>query len=321
MQNSSDEDTLAPRRRVKQYKSWGTERTKAWENASQKKSQDAVFNSDSGSEKATAKEPSPQQAQSERVYLRRGRSYSRERNSTGSESEVSKFGVYCSSAEDCVSAVQAPEGKIKTRFNQKHLQRVIQSEKHSTTCSDSDISSTQPQVQKSADSDHLFTPKGRKSKLVPPIAAMSETENSEFSMQQGKVTNKRKTKRQKKVPQKYENYMMSDAGDESPRSELIREDKCKTSTLKRRKQRESSGASERTMNGHALLVDKHPEQSRKTDNPQPPVPDNVGKKPKPSVSSKTSRRNKKEQTAKHPEIKQDALEGAWTDEELQKLNE
>ncbi|XP_060789886.1 mis18-binding protein 1 isoform X2 [Neoarius graeffei] len=316
IQNSSDEDTLAPRRRVKQHKSWRTEGTKAWENASQKKPQDAVFSSDSGSEKAIAKEPSPEQ-----VHLRRGRSYSRERNSMGSESEVSKFGAFCSAAEDCVSAVQAPEGKIKTRLNQNQLQRVIRSEKHSTKCSDSDISSTQSQVQKSADSDHLFTPKGRKSKPVPPIATVSETEDSELSVQQGKVSNKRKTKRQKKVPQKYENYMMTDAGDESPVSESIREDECKVSSLKRTRRKKSSGASERTTNGHVLLFDKHPEQSRKTDNPQPPLPDNVGKKPKPSGSSKTSRRNNKKQTAKHPEINQDVLEGAWTDEELQKLHE
>ncbi|XP_053093615.1 mis18-binding protein 1 isoform X2 [Pangasianodon hypophthalmus] len=323
MQNSSDEDTLAPRRRVKQHKSWRTEGTKARENASQK-SQDAVFNSGSGSEKAAAKEPSPQQAQSERMYLRRGRSYSRERNSTGSETEACKFGVYSASAEDDVSAIQAPERKTKTLLNRKHLQRIIQSEKHSTPCSDSDTSSTQSQVQKSADSDHLFTPpdptKGgrrkpleQKRKLVPPIAAMCETKDI--------VNSKRNMRRQKKVPQKYENYAMT--GDESSPSELIKEEKSKNSksTRKRTRQKESSGASERTMNGHALLVDKHIEQSKKTDNPQPPVPDNTCKNPKPSVSCKTSRKNNKEQTAKHPENKQDALEGAWTDKELQKLHE
>ncbi|MCJ8737087.1 hypothetical protein PDJAM_G00019800 [Pangasius djambal] len=332
MQNSSDEDTLAPRRRVKQHKSWRTDGTKARENASQK-SQDAVFNSGSGSEKAAAKQPSPQQAQSERMYLRRGRSYSRERKSTGSETEASKFGVYCASAEDGVSAVHAPEGKTKTLLSRKHLQRIIQSEKHSTPCSDSNTSSTQSQVQKSADSDHLLTPpdptkRGRrkalekKSKLVPPIAAMSETKDSDSSMQQGKVNNKRNTQRQKKVPQKYENYVMT--GDESSPSELIKEEeksKNSKSTRKRTRQKESSGASDRTMNGHALLVDKHTEQSKKTDNPQPSVPDNTCKNPKPSISRKTSRRNRKEQTAKHPENKQDALEGAWTDKELQKLHE
>lgn len=329
MQNSSDEDTLASRRRVKQHKSRRTEGTKPWGNASQKNSQNAVFNSNSGSEKAAAKQLSPQQAQSEQMYLRRGRSYSRERNSRGSESEVFKFGVYCTSDEG-VSAFQAPEGKIQTLLNRKHLQRVVQMDKRSSPCSDSDTSSTQSQVQKSPDSDLLFTPpaptKGcrrkaleQKSKLAPPIVAMSEIEDSGFTMQQGKVTNKKNTRRQKKVPQKYDNYVKSDAGDESPPSELIRGDKSKNSkpTLKRTRQREHTGASERTTNGHALLVDKHPEQSEKTDNPQS---DNTGRKPKSSISSKTSRRNK-EQTAKHPEIEPDALEGAWTDNELQKLNE
>lgn len=330
MQNSSDDDTLAPRRRVKQQKSWKTEGTKTWENASQKKYQEAVFNSDSGSDKAAAKQHSPQQAQSERMYLRRGRSYFRERNLMGSESEGSSFSVNC--AEDSVSAIQTPGGKIKTLLNQKHLQRVVQSEKHSTLCLDSDNSSTQSQVQKSADSEHLFTPpdptKGcrrkalkQKSKLVTPMAPMAGTEDSGFFMQQGKVINKKIRKRQKKFSKEYEKYMLTDSGDESPPSDMIK-DKSKNSksTLNRTGQRKSSRVSERTTNGHAPLVDKDPEQSKRSDDPQPFVLDNAGKKPKPSVNSKMSRKNNKEQTANHPEIEQD-LEGAWTDKELQKLNE
>lgn len=325
VQNCSDEDTLAPRRRVKQHKSWKTEGTKAWENASRKKSQDAVFNSDSGSEKAPTKQ-SPQQAQSERIYLRRGRSYSRQRNSMGSESEVSRFGVYC--AEDGVSAIQAPGGKITTLLNRKKLQSVIQTEKHSTPCSDSDTSSTQSQVQKSTESDHFTPPDPKKryrrkalkqkSNPVPPIAAMSETEDS---VQQGKSMYKKNTQR-KKVPQKYENNMITDSGDESPPSERIREDKNKNSksTLKRMRQMEISGVSQRATNGHALMADRHLGQSRKTENPQPSTSDIAGKKTKPSVNSKISRRNYKEQTRKHTEIEQD-LEGAWTDKELQRLNE
>lgn len=324
IQNSSYEDTLAPRRPVKKHKSWKTQGTKAWENAAQKKSEDALFSSDSGSEQAAEKQPSHQQAQSARMYLRRGRSYFRERNLTGSESKGSRFGMYC--AEDGVSAMQGHAGKNET-LSQKHHQSVIQNEKQSTPYS------TQSQVQKSIDSDYLFTPPDptkacsrkvlkQKSKLVPPIADMSETEDSVFSMPQSKVTNKKNTQRQKKFPHKYDNYMITDAGDESPPSEPIREEKSKNSKsiLNRTRQRESSGASERTKNGHALLVDKHPEQSKKADNPQPSMPDSADKT-KPLVTSKTSRRNNKQQTAKLTEIEQDTLKGAWTDKELQKLNE
>ncbi|XP_027029462.2 mis18-binding protein 1 isoform X6 [Tachysurus fulvidraco] len=329
MKDSSDEDTLAPRRRVKQHKSWRTVGTKSSGNASQKSSHDAVFNSDSGSEKATAKQPSPPKAQSEQMYLRKGRSYSRERTSNGSESEVTKF---VASAEVGFSAVQAPLGKIKTRLNQKNLQKVIPSEKLSTSSSDSNTSSSQSQIRNIADqvfsppdSTKRFRRKGSKheSKLVPPAATMSETEDDTLLRREIEVTKTRNTQRQKKAPKKNENYEMVDAGQESPHSEQKREDKNNSlkSTLKRMQQKQNSGVSERTKNGHIRQVDKHTEQSEKTDNLQPSVPGNTGKKPEPSVSSKTSRRNNKEQTAKHPSMEIDAIDGAWTDQELQKLNE
>lgn len=322
IQNGSDEDTLATRRHVKQLKSWRTEETKTWENILQHKSQDAVFISDSGSEKAAAKQLFPQQAQSERMYLRRGRSYSRERNSTGSELKGSKFDEFC--AED--SAIQAPRQKIKKQPSQKHLQRIIQNGKHT---SDLDTGFTQSEVHKSSDLNHLFTPPDsikvcrrknlkHKSKLVSLLAAMSETEDSDFSMPQDKVTGKRKTQRQKKVPQKHENYVITEVGNKSPPLKP-RKYKSKNSSLKRTKPRESLDASERT-NDKIHVVGKYPEQSEKTDNPQPFVPDNAGKNPKSSVKTKTSSRNNMEQTANNPETELDILK-VWTDKELQKLNE
>ncbi|KAK3563081.1 hypothetical protein QTP86_016325 [Hemibagrus guttatus] len=316
MKDSSDEDTLAPRRRVKQHKSWRADGIKAGRNASQKSSHDAVFSSDSGSEKATAKQPSPQKAQSERMYLRRGRSYSRERTSTGSDSEVSKFAA---SAEGGRSSIQTPEGKSKTQLNQKCLQKVIHSEKFSTPCSDS-LTSSASQIQKVADQVFISPDPTKKCRRkVPPIATISETEDSTMLHREIDLTNKKKTRRQK-APKKNENYMMVDSGDESPPSEPKREEKNSSkSTLKRTQQRKNSGVSERTRNGHTRQADKHTEQSD-THTPQPSVPGKAGKKSKPSVNSKTGRK-KKEQTAKHPVIEKDALEGAWTDQELQKLNE
>ncbi|KAI5102198.1 mis18-binding protein 1 [Silurus meridionalis] len=325
MQNSSDEDTLVPKRCVKQRKSWRTGGTKTWENTSETKSQDAVFNSDSG-KKAIAKNPSSQQAQSERMHLRRGRSYSRERNSTGSESEVTKCGAYCGSAKAGVSSGQATKKKNKTLLNRNHLQRVIQGDQHLTTCSDSDTSSTQLQVLKSTGSDHLFTPsdsiKGcrtkalkQKSKTVPHKTTISETNDSDSSIQQGKVN----TQKQNNVLQKYD-YVVTDAGDESPPSVQSKEDKSKNSksSLKRTRQKKSSVASEKTTNGPALLVHKHPEQFKMADNPQPPVSNKTGTKPKQSARCKTSKSDEKKPT-KHSE--QDALQRAWTDKELEKLNE
>ncbi|KAF5892251.1 mis18-binding protein 1 isoform X1, partial [Clarias magur] len=323
IQNSSDDDTMAPRRRVKQHKSRRTEGNKAGV-TSQRKPQAAVFNSDSGSENATAKQPSPQEAQSERMYLRRGRSYSRERNSWGSASEV-----WCSSNEDGISTTQATQGKIQTRPKQKHLQRATPNEKPFSPCSASDTSSTQSQVQKSTDSDHLFTPpyptkrnrrKAQKEKST--VVPLSETEDAGFSVQTHTVTNKKNTQRQKKISQKNLNYVVTDDGGESPSLEPIREDKRKTSKSapETTRQRKSLKASEKTTNRLVLQANEHPEQSNMTDNPQPPVPDNIGKKTNPSVNRKASGRNNV-QTTKHREIEQDVHEGAWSEKELQKLNE
>lgn len=313
MKNSSDEDTLAPRRRVKQHKSRKSEGAKTWEIESQKKSEDEVFNSNSELEKAAAKQPAPQQPQSVRMYHRRGRSYSRKRNMTSSEPEVSRFGVHC--AEDGVSAIQTTGGEIKTQFNRKHLQRVIRTGKHSTPSSDLDTSSTQSQVQNSTDSDQLFTApdptKGSRRKALKQtskiISPTYKTGDSNIPTQ--KVTKRRNPRRQKKGPKNY-----TDSGDESS-SETIREDK----SMKRTKLRKSLRVSERTMNRHALLVDKQPDHLKKTDISQPSVPKNVGKNSKPSVNNKTSKEYNKK-TSKHPEFEQD-LEGAWTEKELQKLNE
>lgn len=327
MRSSSDEDTLAPRRRVKQHKSWKSERTKTWKKDSQlqKKSQDKVFNSNSGSEMVALKQPSPQQPQSVRMYLRRGRTISREKILTSSESEGSRFGLHC--AEDGVSAVQKPGGKEKTRFNQKHLQQVICRGKHSTPCSDSDSGSTQPQVQNSADSDDLFTPpepiKGCRTKALKQTSqlispAFKSADSKDFSAQQ--VANGRISQKQRKCAKNFKNNIITNSGDESS-SEKIREDKSNDSwsVPKRTRQKKSLRVSKRTTNRHAR-VDKQPDRSKKTDNSQPSVANNAGKTTKPSVKNKTIKGNNKKQTAKHPEFEQD-LEGAWTEKELQKLNE
>ncbi|TSW08332.1 Mis18-binding protein 1 [Bagarius yarrelli] len=277
------------------------------------------------SEKVAAEQP-PQEEQSDRMYLRRGRSYSRERNSTGSESEVSKFGVHRATAEDGLFAVQAPERKLKTQLQKKHLQ----SHKLPTSYPDSETISTQSQVKKNA--DRIFSspnPKScrkniskQKSKSIPSIACMAENEDSSSPHREIKVTNT-KNKQKPKVKEKNKSCMISDAGDKSPPSEPIREDKSNNSVsaLRRMQNRKKSRVFESTRNETFCQVDKHPEELKKTASPHPPVSSNSGKKTNPPRSRKTNRRNHKEQTATHPMTEQDALERAWTDQELQKLNE
>ncbi|XP_062863233.1 mis18-binding protein 1 isoform X2 [Trichomycterus rosablanca] len=345
MQNSSDDDMLAPKRRVKQRsRSSRLEKTSALIKASKKHSQPSGPSSDSDPEKA-AKHLSTQQAQSERTYLRRGRSYSRDRNSSGSNSELSRIGA-CplasaidqhdqTSVKDGVSAVQAAEKRQTTRLKRKHLLKVIQSDQLSTPCSDSDTNSprTRSRVQKSVDSDHLFTPpdppkRGRRkatvqqqTKKASPKPSTPETSprDSDFHLEQNRGRTKRSPHRQRKIPQKYNDYQFVCVGDEST-AQLTRAKVSKSKVLKSR-QKKSSGASESPLNELASPDDKHPEQTKTSDD-QSPVQENSVQKPKQSVRRKTNNKNNTAQAVKHSEIEQDDFsEITWTEEELQKLNE
>ncbi|KAL6478106.1 hypothetical protein MHYP_G00139410 [Metynnis hypsauchen] len=341
--HASEEDMLAPKRRVKQRSKCRKtlQGNKTLKNGSQERSLDAV----SGSDHA-ATQPATQQTQPDRIYLRRGRSYSRGRNSTGSECEVaevhsgtSAMGSVLelhtrSSPEDGNFALQGSENRQQTRLIRKPLKRVIQSELLSAPFSDSDDGKsprTRSRVRNSADSNDAFTPPdvqqvhcakgpkaGRKGKQVPREPHTSEAEGSDLHMQQEKMRNfEKSTRRQRRVPQKFDSYVLN-AHVDTVLSELGRQDKKKTPSMTR--QRNVSGASERYTNGLTSPESTRSEQSKEVDDTQPTVPNNSGKKQKASVRRKAGNK-KTRQTRKHSESEEDAPDGKWTEKELQKLNE
>ncbi|KAL7873520.1 hypothetical protein AOLI_G00125910 [Acnodon oligacanthus] len=339
--HASEEDMLSPKRRVKQRSKCQKtlQGSKTLKNGSQERSLDAVSRSDHA-----VTQPATQQTQPDKMYLRRGRSYSRERNSTGSECEVAEVDSGTSAVgsvlelhtrslpEDGNFALQGSENRQQTRLIRKPLKRVIQSELLSAPFSDSDTKSlrTRSRVQNSADSNDAFTPPdvqkahrtkapkaGRKGKQVPRKPPTSEAEGSDLQMQQEKMRNFEKSTRKRRVPQKSDSYIWN-ADVDAVLSEPGRPDKKKTPSMTR--QRKVSGASERYTNGLISPDSIRSEQSEEVDDTRSTVPNNSGKKQKASVRGKAGNK-KNRQTGKHGESEEDAPDGKWSEKELQKLNE
>ncbi|XP_036449829.1 mis18-binding protein 1 isoform X2 [Colossoma macropomum] len=337
---ASDEDMLAPKRRVKHrskcQKSLQGNKTL---NGSKKRSLDAVSSSDSGSDRA-ATQPATQQPQPDKIYLRRGRSYSRGRNSTGSECEVAEvnsgtsavgsvLGLHArSSPDDGNFALQGSENGQQTRLIRKPLKRVIKSELLSAPFSDSDAKScrTRSRVRNIADSNDSFNPPnvqkapkaGHKGKQVLHKPPTSEAESCDLQMEQEKMRNFEKSTHKRRVPQKYKTYILNADDVDAVLSELGRQDKKKTPSMTR--QRKVSGASERDTNRLTSPDSTCSEQSKEVDDTQSIVPNNSGKKQKASVRGKAGNENNR-QTVKQSESEEDAPDGKWSEKELQKLNE
>ncbi|XP_017540223.1 mis18-binding protein 1 [Pygocentrus nattereri] len=332
--HASEEDMLAPKRRVKQRSKCQKtlQGNKTLKNGSQERSLDANSNSDHA-----VTQPTTQQTQPDKIYLRRGRSYSRGRNSTRSECEVAEIdsgtsavgsvlGLHTqSSAED--GPLQGCKNGQQTRLIRKPLKRVIQSELLSAPFSDSDDgkSRTRSRVRNSAISNDAFTPPdvqkapkaGRKGKQVLPKPSTSEAEGPGLQIQQEKIRNFEKSTRKRRVTQKFDSYILN-ADVDAVLSELGRRDKKKTPSMTR--QRNVSGASERYTNELTSPDSTRSEQSKEVDDTQPTVPINSGKKQKASVRGKAGNK-KNRQTRKRSESEEDAPGGKWSEKELQKLHE
>ncbi|XP_072545929.1 mis18-binding protein 1 [Salminus brasiliensis] len=338
-QNVSEEEMIAPRRRVRQRKSSQKrlQGTKALESGSQK-SQDSASSSDSAPHRAT-KQPPTQPTQPERLYLRRGRSYSRGKTSTGSECEVSEVDPGTlgsmlvpnarSSPEDGTFALHGSERAQKTRPIRRPLKRALRSESFSVACSNSDETSspnTLSRVPNSAESNDVFTPpdppkarrkKGlttRKTKPLPPATPSSEAEDSDFLIEQEKNRNLKKYPlRERRVPQKYDSYILK--ADRVSSHLEIRDQKKAQRMPKKTRRRNVLGASEKEANELTSPENTHSEQSNEVEYTQSAVPENSDKK------QKTSKRGKACDKNKHSESEQTAADGKWTEKELQKLHE
>ncbi|XP_049319497.1 mis18-binding protein 1 [Astyanax mexicanus] len=339
-QNASEEEMLAPKRRVRQYKlsQKRSQGGKAGEVAS-RKSQDSVSNSDSAPDRAT-KQPPTQQTQPERYSLRRGRSVSRGKTSTGSECEVSEAHSVTlgsmlvphaqSSPEDGTFALSSSEKIQKSRPVKKHLKKVLQSESFSVACSNSDDTSspyTRSRVKnRSTEVKDVFTPpdppKARRKKVVHKTKLLSptssEAEDSDFHMDQVKNQNvRKKSLRQRKAPQKYDGYIVDAENVDTVLSDLEMHDQKKAPRMKRKTRRKNAvGTSDGETDGPISPEITQAEQPEEVADARSNEPEVSDKKPKQSKRSKTH-----EKISKHSENEQSASDGKWTEKELQKLNE
>ncbi|KAI4902187.1 hypothetical protein NFI96_029555 [Prochilodus magdalenae] len=331
-----EELVLVPRTRSKQYNK-SQKGNKALKKDLQKKSLNAASSSDSGPD-CKSTQPTTQQAQPEKIYLRRGRSYSRG-TSTGSECEVpevdarisavgSTLGSHArSSPADGNFALQDLEKQQKTRLNTKPFKRVIQSELPSVPFSDSDDANsphTRSRVRKNANSKHAFTlpdppeahsrqisKAGQKSERVPSKSPTPEAEVSDVQLKEKKMNVEKKSRR--RVPQKHEDDILH-TGDVDPGpSGLGKQDKKKTPSMpKRTRPRKVSGTSKRETTEWTSPDGTHSEQSKERDDTQ--------SKQRASVRDKAGNKNSR-QSGKRSGSEEDAANGKWTEKELQKLQE
>ncbi|XP_066529325.1 mis18-binding protein 1 [Hoplias malabaricus] len=332
-QNINEEGMCVPQRRVKQHiKSQKVHhRTKALKKGSQEKSEDTAPCSDSDH---AVKQPLPQEAQSERICLRRGRSYLKGRNSAGSESESAEVnppglekGLTSSSSEVDAFPLQGSENREKSNLIRKRLNGLTRIELLSDSFSNSDDTNyprTRSRVQNSTYLNDVFTPpappkacrpKGSKSGQTVLPETMSE---EDLYMEEEKMKNSETDpQRKSRVSKKCENYIL-DAGDGAP-SEVGRQVRKKTPSVKTKlKQRTVSGASTSPTNGLSS-PDNNSNQSEKVHDTQSIMPGDTVKEQK-AVRGKTSHKNKV-QTRQHSEKEQEISDGKWTAKELQKLNE
>ncbi|XP_035388835.1 mis18-binding protein 1 isoform X2 [Electrophorus electricus] len=284
MQNVSDDDMLAPRRRVKQYKMSNRrlQGTEVSDTAPQNKSQPIASSSDSDHAATQAR---TQQTQSEGMCLRRDRSYSTVRTLRDSDSEVTTFATdACASntvvcPENTVSALQGPLSSRRTRHKQKPSMRVNRNEQLSASCSDTNASCprTRSRVQNSTDSNDLFTSpeplvghKRRGSadprhKQIPPEIATSETEESDYQSEQDKSQYLDKnTRKRRKIPGKNENYSLNVDSVESTLSELVEGEKSKMTQFVHKKTRWRTNSLDSAKNG-TITDNRNPQQSKEVD--------------------------------------------------------
>ncbi|XP_076835153.1 mis18-binding protein 1 isoform X2 [Brachyhypopomus gauderio] len=261
MPNVSDDDMLAPRRRVKQYKpsERRLQQTEVSETASQNKSQPTASSSDSDH---AARQTCSQQTQSERMCLRRGRAYSIARTSTGSESEITTFSPGACAPD---TALQGPLQSIRRiGRKQKPQQRVLQKEQVFAPCSDSDASCSRKysKVQNREHSNNLFTSpeplKGYRTrgsvdprhKQVPPEISTSETEDSDYHSKRDKSQHLDKnTCRQRKSAREYENYSLNVDSVGSTTSELVEGETSKRTQFVSKKTRQRTNSAHSAKNG------------------------------------------------------------------------
>ncbi|XP_051578230.1 mis18-binding protein 1-like [Myxocyprinus asiaticus] len=359
--SSSEDELSVPRRKIKQHSKSQrrdpsqsnpppTESTTAPYNSARGQKASTVVASSSNLGRA-AKQKAVEHSRPQRTSLKKHQSSSIEENPACSGSEMTEKYIkavsvnatsdqhsHCPPVHGMSSDEQDTgiENDQRTVRNSKSSQKRSQSELRSMPHFDSDNSSLRrssricSRVQYSTDSNSSFAspdpPKmctGRGSIdhkwLTKPKKNVPQ--NSTSHKEQNKQDVVKVSRRTKKINQKYSDYfLVRDSVDLPSDNDGEREKQDKRAILKKTRQKKGSGKSKLKTNGHLVSsLDMHSEQSEDVESVHHNVPNN--RRSKKSDTEKASTRCKKPHTEISNVNEDDALDGKWVEEELQKLQE
>ncbi|XP_051502704.1 mis18-binding protein 1-like isoform X2 [Myxocyprinus asiaticus] len=354
---SSSEDELSlPRRKIKQNSksqrrvpsqsiSPSTESTTAPYKSTRvcRASPVVAYRSNSGH---AAKQQAIEHSRPQRTSLRKQQSSSREENTACSGSEMTekytKADTFNATSDQHVHCppvhAMSSENDQRTMCNCKSSQKRSQGELLSMPHVNSDNSSLRrssricSRVQYSTDTNSSFaspdpskrhTGRGSidRKQLTKPHKnerLASVPQNSASHKEQNEQDLVRVSRRPKKNTQRYsDDFLVRDSVD-LPSDDKERGQQDKKAVLKKSKQNKDSGKSELRTNGHLFSsTDMHYEQSEDEESVHNNVPNN--RRSKRSDKGKASTRSKKLEKVNNNVNEQDALDGKWMEEELQKL--
>lgn len=288
----------------------------------------------------TAKPKAPEYSRPQRTSQRKKELGSREETSACSSSEMPEkytnneanavFGqhAYCSPTEEMSSDEQGQKAKRNSRTSQKQKQGELRSNPHASLDTSSLRRSSRigSRVQYSTDSNSSFAspdpPKRSRGKgsadheqLTKPQKAealTSLTQNSTSHEEENEQV--KRLRRPKKVSQKYSDFV------EFPSDSDDHEEQGQKFMSKRTSQRKVSlDKREPKTKGQLTFEDVHSQQSADEESVQHNLTNN--RRMKKSEVGKAASKSKKPQTELINLDEQDALDGKWTEEELQKLHE
>lgn len=292
----------------------------------------------------TAKPKAPEYSRPQRTSQRKKELGSREETSACSGSEMPEkytnneanavFGqhAYCSPTEEMSSDEQGQKAKHNSRTSQKQKQGDQRSSLHASLDTSSLRRSFRigSRVQYSTDSNSSFAspdpPKRSRGKGSADHKQLTKPQKAEAltSLQQNSTSHEeeneqvKRLRRPKKVSQKYSDFVEfpSDSDDHEERGQ-----QGQKFMSKRTSQRKVSldKREPKTKGQLTLFEDVHSQQSADEESVQHNVTNN--RRTKKSEVGKATGKSKKPQTELINLDEQDALDGKWTEEELQKLHE
>ncbi|XP_052001080.1 mis18-binding protein 1-like [Xyrauchen texanus] len=359
--SSSEDELSVPRRKIKQHSKSQrrdpfqsnpspTESTTAPYNSARGQKAFTVMASSSNLSRA-AKQKAVEHSRPQRTSLKEHLSSSIEENTACSGSEMTEKytkAVSVNATSDqhshcpLVRGMSSDEQNTGTENDQrlvrnsKSSQKRSQGELRSMPHSDSDNNSLRrssricSRVQYSTDSNSSFaSPDPAKTSQICTGRGSTDhiwltkpkTNGVTSHKEQNKPDEVKVSRRPKKITQKFsDNFLVRDSVDLPSDNDGEREQQDKRAILKKTRQKKGSGKSKLKTNGHLVSsLDMHSEQSEDVESVHHNVPNN--RRSKKSDTEKASTRCKKAHTEISNVNEDDALDGKWTEEELQKLQE